>query len=132
MTLKFERIQAGEYQIIDNHKTVGYIKKPSSSKWVMYKCSNPSLLGNPICVKKTLKELKVEAETLIGSTPAPVIDENSPELDSLICDLQSKDPEKYEMMKEMLENDYTIDLNEYPLNEREIELDSILSETVTV
>jgi hypothetical protein len=132
MTLKFDRIQAGEYQITDNNKTVGYVKKQGSSKWLMYKCSNPAILGNPICVKKTLKELKVQAEILIGSTPAPEKAENSVELDTFYCDLQSKDPEKYDLMKEMLDKDYVISLNEYSLVDPETELAEVLQQTVTV
>ena len=123
MTLTFPRIQAGEYQINDGHKMLGYILKKSASKWIMYKCSNASMLGNPISVKKTLKEIKLDAGCMIGSTPAPVveIDENSSELDSLLKDVMSEQPDKYEMMKEMLETNYVIDLNEYQLTEDGLE-----------
>lgn len=112
MSLTFPRVQAGEYQINDGHKTVGYIKKQNASKWIMYKCSNPAMLGKPIAVCKTLKELKVQAETLIGSTPR-VINENSPELDSLIKDMKTEQPDKFKIMREMMERNYVIDLTEY-------------------
>lgn len=112
MSLTFPRVQAGEYQINDGHKTVGYIKKQNASKWIMYKCSNPAMLGKPIAVCKTLKELKVQAETLIGSTPR-VINENSPELDRLIKDMKTEQPDKFKIMREMMERNYVIDLTEY-------------------
>lgn len=123
MALTFPRIQAGEYQINDGHKMVGYIIKKSASKWIMYKCSNASMLGNPISVKKTLKEIKLDAGCMIGSTPTPVVelDENSPELDSLLKDMMSEQPDKYAIMKEMLETDYIIKLNEYELTEDGLE-----------
>jgi len=123
MTLTFPRIQAGEYQINDGHKMLGYIIKKSASKWLMYKCSNASMLGNPISVKKTLKEIKLDAGCMIGSSPAPVVelDENSAELDSLLKDVMSEQPDKYAIMKEMLETDYVIKLNEYELTEDGLE-----------
>jgi hypothetical protein len=123
MALTFPRIQAGEYQINDGHKTVGYILKKSASKWTMYKCSNPSMLGNPISVKKTLRDIKLDAGCMIGSTPAPVveIDENSAELGSLLKDVMLEQPDKYAMMKEMLDTDYVIKLNEYELTEDGLE-----------
>ena len=123
MALTFPRIQAGEYQINDGHKPVGYILKKSSSKWIMYKCSNPSMLGNPISVKKTLKDLKLDAECMIGSSPAPSVEmnEDSLELDSLLKDVKAQNPDKYEMMKGMLETDYVIDLNEYRQTEDGLE-----------
>ena len=123
MALTFPRIQAGEYQINDGHKMVGYVIKKNASKWIMYKCSNASMLGNPISVKKTLKEIKLDAGCMIGSTPAPVVelDENSVELDSLLKDVRTEQPDKYAMMKEMLETDYVIKLNEYELTEDGLE-----------
>ena len=123
MALTFPRIQAGEYQINDGHKTVGYIIRKSASKWLMYKCSNPSMLGNPISVKKTLKEIKLDAGCMIGSNPTPVVevDENSVELDSLLKDVRTEQPDKYAIMKEMLETDYVIKLNEYELTEDGLE-----------
>lgn len=119
MTLKYSRIQAGEYQINDGTKMVGYIQK-KSSKWILYKCTNPSVLGNPIAVKKTLKELKVEAEALIDSS-APSSAEvtqkpltaKTPKSVAPIRDMKTYDPEKYEMMKEMLDRDYVIDISKY-------------------
>lgn len=123
MVLKFDRIQAGEYQIIDGVKTVGYIIKKSSAKWILYKCNNPSLLGKPISVKKTLKELKIEAENLIQSVGVEV-SENSAELDNLIKSVQTnseKEVDKFKLMGEMLEKDYVINLNEYRQTEEGLE-----------
>lgn len=120
MALSFDRIQAGEYQINDGPKMVGYVRKQNASKWIMYKCSNPSMLGNPIAVQKTLKALKVEAETLIGSTyVAPVKAAPAPKSTAKMT--AKMDPEKYEMMKEMMERDYVIDLKEYEQTENGLE-----------
>ena len=123
MALTFPRIQAGEYQINDGHRMVGYIKKQNASKWILFKAQNPAMLGNPISVKKTLKDLKLDAECMIGSSPAPsvAINEDSIELDSLLKDVKAQNPDKYEMMKEMLETDYVIDLNEYRQTEDGLE-----------
>lgn len=120
MTLKFSRVQAGEYQINEGTKMVGYVQKKGSSKWILYKCSNPSVLGNPLAVKKTLKELKVEAEALIASgVPVPTEAPQKPlrvksaKDAGLIRDMRSYDEDKYEMMKEMLDRDYVIDISKY-------------------
>lgn len=120
MTLKFSRVQAGEYQINEGTKMVGYIQKKSSSKWLLYKCSNPSVLGNPLAVEKTLKELKVQAEALIASgvsasaeaTQKPLT-AKAPKGAAPSRDMKTYDPEKYEMMKEMIERDYVIDISKY-------------------
>lgn len=120
MALKFSRVQAGEYQINEGTKMVGYVQKKGSSKWILYKCSNPSVLGNPLAVKKTLKELKVEAEDLIASgvsasaeaTQKPLT-VKTPKGAAPSRDMKTYDPEKYEMMKEMLERDYVIDISKY-------------------
>lgn len=112
MTLKFDRIQAGEYQINDGPNMVGYVRKQNASKWVMYKCSNPSLLGNPIAVKKTLKELKAEAETLIGSTYVEPVKAPSAARSTGRATVKM-DPEKRRMMQEMIDNSYVISLKEY-------------------
>jgi hypothetical protein len=119
MALTYPRIQAGEYQINDGRKMVGYIKKQNASKWILYKCSNPALLGSPISVQKTLKSLKVDAENMIGSTETPDVEitENSTKLESLLKDVRADKSEKYEVMKEMLEHDYVIKLNEYEMTE---------------
>lgn len=135
MTLKFSRIQAGEYQINEGSKMVGYIQKKSSAKWILYKCSNPSMLGNPISVKKTLKELKVEAENMIaqGQSSSVNTNERTVEQDSLIRNSSSYEDKKFELMREMLNNDYVIKLNEYQqtddgLEEVEVPYGQFLSE----
>ena len=123
MSLSFQRQQAGEYNVLENGKAFAYIQKAKSSKWITYFCTNPAMKGKPQKVSKTLKESKAFCESYIGSTPAPVveIDENSSELDSLLKDVMSEQPDKYEMMKEMLETNYVIDLNEYQLTEDGLE-----------
>lgn len=122
MTLKFDRIQAGEYQVNAGNKMVGYICKKSSAKWILYKCSNPSLLGNPISVKKTLKELKIEAENLINSTKVD-IQENQDKLDELIQDVRNQDEAKKQAIRDMLERttNLTINLAEYKRTENGLE-----------
>lgn len=120
MPLSFDRVQAGEYQISDGPKMVGYIRKLNSSKWAMYKGTNPSLLGTPISVKKTLKLLKEEAVNLIESTyvkPA----KKSVDINSLIQDASTMDQQKYKLMQEMLERNYVINLNEYRHTEKGLE-----------
>jgi hypothetical protein len=112
MALSFLRIQAGEYQINYNHKMVGYVIKKSQSKWTLYKCSNASSLGNPISVKKSLKEIKLDAGCMIPITPH--VEENDEEE----C---PKQPDKFELMREMLKRDYVIKLNEYRLTEDGLE-----------
>jgi len=113
LSLSFLRVQAGEYQINDNHKIVGYVIKKSQSKWTLYKCSNASTLGNPISVKKSLKEIKLDAGCMIPITPHVEEEENEVE-----C---SKQPDKFELMREMLKRDYVIKLNEYRRTEDDLE-----------
>lgn len=113
MTLSFLRVQAGEYQINDNHKIVGYVIKKSQSKWTLYKCSNASTLGNPISVKKSLKEIKLDAGCMIPITSH--VDEEENEEEDL------KQPDKFELMREMLQRDYVIKLNEYRHTEDDLE-----------
>lgn len=123
MTLTFPRVQAGEYQVNFNKKMVGYIKKQNASKWIMYRCTNPSMLGTPIAVKKTLRDLKIDAVGLFsGAAQVVEIDENSVELDSLINSIQAND-EKMELMREMLENESSnkISLTEYTVTEDGLE-----------
>lgn len=116
MTLKFSRIQAGEYQINEGSKIVGYIQKKSNSKWTLYKCSNPSMLGNPIAVQKTLKELKVDAETLITSSQSNASVKSVKEVKT-----STIDKDKFDLMREMLDRDYVINLNEYEQTENGLE-----------
>lgn len=118
MSLKFEMVVAGQYNINQNNKMVGLIKKQNASKWVMYKATNASVLGNPISVAKTLKALKVESEAIFVSTDTQ--NEVQGNLDNLIKPVQNVKSERHELMKEMLERDtvikfdeYTIDLDDY-------------------
>ena len=117
MSLKFEMVVAGQYNINQNNKMIGLIKKQNASKWVMYKATNASVPGKPISVAKTLKALKIEAETLFVST-----DNMSSQdfLDYSVKTVQNAKSERYNLMKEMLEKDtvikfdeYTIDLDDY-------------------
>lgn len=120
MTLTFPRIQAGEYQVNSNKKMVGYIKKQNASKWIMYRATNPSMLGNPIAVKKTLRDLKIEAEQLFSNSSVEVeIDENSLDLDNLIASVQESD--KMKIMREMLADNKMISLTEYSVTPDGIE-----------
>ena len=118
MSLKFEMVVAGQYNVNQNNKMIGLIKKQNASKWVMYKATNASVLGKPISVKKTLKALKIEAETLFVSTDNQ--EEVQGNLDNLIKTVQDAKAERHDLMKEMLARDtvikfedYTIDLDDY-------------------
>jgi hypothetical protein len=123
VTLSFQRQQAGEYNVLENGKAFAYIQKAKSSKWITYFCTNPAMKGKPQKVSKTLKESKAFCESYVGSSPAPsvAINEDSLELDTLLKDVKAQNPDKYEMMKEMLETDYVIDLNEYRQTEDGLE-----------
>lgn len=117
MPLTFDRVQAGEYQINDGPKMIGYIRKQNASKWLMYKGTNPSLLGSPISVKKTLKELKVEANNTFESTYV----KPKPKLETLIQDVNEVNTEKMKLMGEMLKRNYVININEYVQTENGLE-----------
>ena len=121
MSLKFEMVVAGQYNINQNNKMVGLIKKQNASKWVMYKATNASVLGNPISVAKTLKALKTEAETLFVSTDNVSSQGN---LDNLIKPVQNVKSERHELMKEMLNRDTVIKFDEYTIDLDDYEVDS--------
>lgn len=112
MTLKFAREQAGEYNVLEDGKMVGYIQKANASKWIVYFCTNPSVKGKPQNVAKTLKDSKTFCERYFESNDAPTqeITENSSELDNLLNDVRTG-PDKMELMREMLNNPKTIDFN---------------------
>lgn len=135
MTLKFDRIQAGEYQINHGSKMVGYIRKANSAKWLMYKATNPSVLGNPIKVGKTLKSLKEEAEQLIFGGPAPVVEEKKVSASASTHSVKMT-PEKRALMEDMLMREKNRVLDQISSNTYEIDLDpdtnidDILSEFV--
>jgi hypothetical protein len=111
MSLKFEMVVAGQYNINQNNKMVGLIKKQNASKWIMYKATNASVLGNPVSVAKTLKALKTEAESLFVATDNQ--EEVQGNLDDLIKTVQNTESQKYDMMKEMLSRDTVIKLDNY-------------------
>ena len=99
MTLSFGRIEAGQYGITCGSKLVGYVKKQSSTKWILYKCSNLSMLGNPLAVKKTLTQVKAIADTFFVQELADA-DVRQLELN----DKKEKAEEKKKtVMREMLE-----------------------------
>lgn len=110
MTLKFAREQAGEYNVIENGKMIGFIQKSTASKWITYFCSNPSQKGKPQNVSKTLKESKTFCERYFESNDAPTqeITENSNELDNLLNEVRTG-PDKMELMREMLNNPKTVE-----------------------
>jgi len=120
MSLKFEMVVAGQYTINQNNKMVGLIKKENASKWIMYKATNASVLGNPIAVAKTLKALKTEAESLFVSTDTNC----QANLDSSIKTVQDTKSEKYDMMKEMLARDTVIKLDNYTIYLDDYEVES--------
>jgi len=122
MSLKFEMVVAGQYNVNQNRKMVGLIKKENASKWVMYKATNASVLGKPVAVAKTLKALKVEAESLFVATDNQ--EEVQGNLDNLIKNVQTTNPDKYDMMKEMLERDTVIKFDEYTIDLDDYEVDS--------
>ena len=121
MSLKFEMVVAGQYNVNQNRKMIGLIKKENASKWVMYKATNASVLGKPVSVAKTLKALKIEAETFFVATDNQ--EEVQGNLDNSIKTVQDTKSERYELMKEMLAQDtvikfdeYTIDLDDYEVS----------------
>lgn len=122
MSLKFEMVVAGQYNVNQNNKMVGLIKKQNASKWILYKATNSSVLGNPVSVKKTLKALKIEAETIFASTDNQ--EENQGNLDNLIKNVQDAKSERYDLMKEMLARDTVIKFEDYTINFDDCELKS--------
>jgi len=131
MTLKFEKIEAGQYRIAQGSGMIGFVRKQSASKWVMYKCTNLSMLGNPVAVTKTLKDMKVQAEDIFSNYEVPEITEESPELDALLNEVQSA-PDKFELMKEMLEKGNLIEFNEYNLEGEQVPFSEFLTEDQAV
>jgi hypothetical protein len=136
MTLKFDRIQAGEYQINHGPKMVGYVRKANASKWLMYKATNPSVLGNPIKVGKTLKSLKEEVEQLIFGGAAPAVAEAPKAVENVSTRAVKMTPEKRALMEDMLIREKNRVLEQITSNVYEVEfdadtnIDDILSEFV--
>lgn len=121
MTLKFVREQAGEYNVVEDGKMVGYIQKANASKWITYFCSNPSVKGKPQNVAKTLKDSKAYCENYFMHNDAPKVEvnEDSPELDNLLNDVR-KAPDKAELMREMLKNPKTISLDDVDVDSTDL------------
>jgi hypothetical protein len=122
MSLKFEMVVAGQYNINQNNKMIGLIKKENASKWIMYKATNASVLGKPVAVAKTLKALKIEAETFFVSTDNQK--EVQGNLDISIKTVQDAKSERYNLMKEMLERDTVIKFDEYTIDFDDYEVQS--------
>lgn len=127
MALKFVRAQAGEYNVHENEKMVGYIQKASASKWIVYFCSNPSLKGKPQNVSKTLKDSKAFCERYFENNDAPRVEivEDSKELDNLLNDVR-KTPDVKELMREMLNNNNYIDLTSDEVDVESLDLSDII------
>ena len=127
MAVKFVREQAGEYNVVDNGKMVGFIQKANASKWIVYFCSNPSTKGKPQNVSKTLKESKTFCERYFESNDAPEMTENSPELDNLLNDVRSnKAPDVKELMREMLNKNHVIDLTADDIDVETLDLSDVI------
>jgi hypothetical protein len=115
--LSYYRCEAGQYHVNYNSKMmVGYVKKQSSSKWVLYKTANPSILGNPVAVTKTLKDLKVKAEEIFSeTTQEDAIEEN---LDAMLNQIRNDPtPDKKVLMEEMLEKGNVLEFNQYKVDD---------------
>lgn len=129
MALKFAREQAGEYNVIENGKMVGFIQKANASKWITYFCSNPAIKGKPQNVAKTLKDSKAFCERYFESNDAPTpspnaIDENSKELDVLLNEVRT--PDKMELMREMLKNPNRINFAAEDIDVESLDLSDIV------
>lgn len=126
-SLKFAREQAGEYNVIENGKFVGIIIKKSSSKWIVYFCSNPAVKGKPQNVSKTLKDCKTFCERYFESNTATnqEITEDSSELDNLLNDVRTA-PDKKKLMREMLDNPKTVNFNFDDVDIESLDLSDII------
>ena len=124
--LKFAREQAGEYNVVENGKTVGLIQKANASKWIVYFCSNPAMKGKPQNVSKTLKECKAFCENYFMHNDAPKaeINEDSAELDNLLNSVRK--PNTKELMREMLNKNNVIDLTADDIDVDSVDLSDII------
>jgi hypothetical protein len=113
MTVKFVREQAGEYNVVEDGKMVGYIQKANASKWIAYFCTNPSTKGSPQNVSKTLKESKTFCERYFegNNVPQKQISEDSVDLDNLLNSVRNT-PSTKDLMREMLNNPKTISFDD--------------------
>lgn len=60
MTINFNRLSAGIYEVQKNSNTVGFIRKATASKWIV-----ADVVDTPQHVSKTLKEAKDACINLI-------------------------------------------------------------------
>jgi hypothetical protein len=127
MALKFAREQAGEYNVIEGIKMVGFIQKSNASKWVVYICTNPATKGKPQNVAKTLKDSKVFCERYFEGNDVSVqqVNENNAELDNLLNDVRTG-PSRKDLMREMLNNPKTIDFNFNDVDVESMDLSDII------
>jgi hypothetical protein len=125
--LKFAREQAGAYNVLEGGKYVAYIEKKSSSKWIVYFCTNPAIKGKPQHVAKTLKESKAFCERYFESNDAPQVTEDSPELDNLLNSVRNNStPDVKELMREMLNKNNVIDLTADDIDVDSMDLSDII------
>ena len=105
MTFTFPRLSAGVYEIQKNSNTVGFIRKQSASKWIVV-----DVLDTPQHVSKTLKDAKFAAENFIIFD---VDNTQKDEYDDSVRD-EDKGVDTLEIQRELLENNYVIDLSKEP------------------
>jgi hypothetical protein len=60
MTINFNRLSAGVYEVQKNSNTVGFIRKATASKWIV-----ADVVDTPQHVSKTLKDAKDACINLI-------------------------------------------------------------------
>lgn len=122
MTLSFQRQQAGEYNITDNGKYLGLILKQSSSKWIVYFCSNPATKGNPKHVAKTLKDCKAFCETHFSNSSTEVPEDNTNQTETNT----STNPDVKELMREMLKRGNVLNLNSDEIDVERLDLSDVV------
>lgn len=121
MTIKFVREQAGEYNVIEDGKMVGFIQKATASKWITYFCTNASIKGKPQNVSKTLKDSKTFCERYFESndTPKQEVTEDSVELDNLLNNVRNT-PDTKELMRDMLNNPKNISFDDIDVDSMDL------------
>jgi hypothetical protein len=121
MTIKFVREQAGEYNVLEDGKMVGYIQKANASKWITYFCTNVSVKGKPQNVSKTLKDSKTFCERYFESNDAPKqeVTEDSVELDNLLNNVRNTSDTK-DLMRDMLNNPKIISFDDIDVDDLDL------------
>ena len=122
MTLSFPREQAGEYNVIDNGKMVGFIQKLNASKWCVYFCSNPATKGKPQNVSKTLKDCKAFCETHFSNHSAEVTEDSTNQTETR----KSTNPDVKELMREMLKRGNVLNLNSDEVDVESLDLSDVV------